>query len=263
MTSLLDSPHLGLLDALRGDPRQRPARDVSLAGGLRAQLEDELFVIFGDAVVENPVRLRPSLFRPAPPDPAAVAPTGRVRGVLVSYLLRLLSVGASIDAPLDSALAAWRCDWPADQLLAYVECLDGDERASLTSSLDAHAATLARVVGPVGGRWLPRTHVGAHQRLAGGHVELRDVVDLMVGSTASPSASVVLVDVTTSALDEHFETVIRYHALVQTLRTSTVPLRTSVFSTATGELWSRDVSDDLLRVALGELVDLVRREVGR
>lgn len=263
MTSLLDSPHLSLLDTLRGDRRQRPARDVALASGLRAQIEDDLFDIFGDALMERPLLLRASGLRPANADQMPPSPIARVRGVLVGYLLRLLSVGASIESPFESALAAWRCDRPANELLAYVESFDGDERASLASSLDAHAVTLAGVVGTVAGRWLPRTHVGAYQRLAGGNVVLRDVVDLMVGSTASPCASVVLVDVTTAALDEHFEAIIRYHALVQTLRTSTVPLRTSVFSTATGELWSRDVNDDLLRVAVRDLIDLVRREVLR
>jgi hypothetical protein len=68
---------------------------------------------------------------------------------------------------------------------------------------------------------------------------------------------VVLLDVTTSALDEGAERVMRYHALVQTLRTSIVPLRTSMFSTATGELWSSDVDDEMLTRSLGEVLDLI------
>jgi hypothetical protein len=73
-------------------------------------------------------------------------------------------------------------------------------------------------------RWMPRTSLRAYQRLAGGNVVLRDVVDLMVGTTASVEASVVLLDVTTSPLGESAERVMRYHALVQTLRTSVAPL---------------------------------------
>jgi hypothetical protein len=49
----------------------------------------------------------------------------------------------------------------------------------------------------------------------------------------------------------------RYHALVQTLRTSIVPLRTSMFSTATGELWSSDVTDEMLARSLGEVRDAI------
>ena len=88
---------------------------------------------------------------------------------------------------------------------------------------------------------------------------LRDVVDLMVGTTTGDVASVALLDVTTSPLGEGGERVMRYHALVQTLRTSTVPLRTSMFSTATGELWSLDVNDELLqRSVLDVLASLER-----
>ena len=86
---------------------------------------------------------------------------------------------------------------------------------------------------------------------------LRDVIDLMVGTTSSDVASVVLLDVTTSPLDEGAERVMRYHALVQTLRTSIVPLRTSIFSTATGELWSSDVNDETLSRALGDVLDVI------
>ncbi len=110
-------------------------------------------------------------------------------------------------------------------------------------------------------RWLPRTSLRAHQRLAGGNVVLRDVIDLMVGSTASEEASVALLDVTTSPLSEGAERVMRYHALVQTLRTSTVPLRTSIFSSATGELWSLDVDEELLQRSVLDVLDSVNRMV--
>jgi hypothetical protein len=91
--------------------------------------------------------------------------------------------------------------------------------------------------------------------LGGGNVQLNDVVDLVVGSTQSDHASVALVDVTTSPLGAGAERVMRYHALVQTLRACVVPLRTSMFSSATGELWSLDVDAELLMRAVGDLVD--------
>jgi hypothetical protein len=90
--------------------------------------------------------------------------------------------------------------------------------------------------------------------LGGGNVQLRDVVDLVVGATHSDLASVVLVDVTTSPLGSGAERVMRFHALVQTLRMSVVPLRTSMFSSATGELWSLDVDVELLMRAVDDLV---------
>jgi hypothetical protein len=258
MTSLLDTPPLGLLDSLRGDPARRPARDLTTAPGLRAHLEDELFALWGDVVLATPLVVRASSLRSVSAVELA-QPLAQARGVLVNQTLRLLCVGADLERPFESALNAWRCEVGSNDLVNYVDALDADERARLASAVDAHARTLAGAFGPVGGRWLPRTGVRASQRLAGGNLILRDVVDLMVGSTATPHASVVLLDVTTAPLDANIERVTRYHALVQTLRTSTTPLRTSAFSTATGELLSHDVDAVLLRQALDELLEVVRR----
>jgi hypothetical protein len=49
----------------------------------------------------------------------------------------------------------------------------------------------------------------------------------------------------------------RYHALVETLRTSVAPLRTSTFSTATGDLWACDVDHDLLTRSCDEVLAVI------
>jgi hypothetical protein len=46
---------------------------------------------------------------------------------------------------------------------------------------------------------------------------------------------------------------------MQTLRTSVVPLRTSIFSSATGELWTLDVDAELLMRAVGDVVETLTR----
>ncbi|HVB19223.1 MAG TPA: hypothetical protein VNE22_02955 [Acidimicrobiales bacterium] len=258
MTSLLDTPPLGLLDSIRGNRAKRPRRDLTSAAGLRATLDDEFFALWGDALFDNPLVVRASSLRRGPATALSTHPLAQVRGVLVNQTLRLLSVGAPLERPFDDALGAWRCEVGNNDLLAFVDTLDAEERARLASAVDAHAQTLARALGPLGGRWLPRTGVRASQRLGGGNVIVRDAVDLMVGSTTTSVASVALLDVTTAPLDENAERSMRFHALVQTLRTTTVPLRTSAFSTATGELWSHDVDVALLRRALDELVEVVR-----
>lgn len=260
MTSLLDSSPLGLLDSLRGDRTRRPRRDVALAAGLRAQLDDELFALWGEHLRDEPLVVRASSLRHGDHVEIASHPLAQVRGVLVNHALRLLSVGDVLDRPCAAALEAWRCEVGANDLLNYVDALDADEYARLTSAVDAHVGTLARSLGPVGGRWLLRTGVRATLRLAAGNVLVRDVIDLMVGTTITPEASVVLLDVTTAPLDFNAERTMRYHALVQTLRTSVVPLRTSAFSTATGELWTRDVDATLLRRGLDELVAVLSED---
>jgi hypothetical protein len=176
---------------------------------------------------------------------------------LINQALRLLCANVTVEDVYRESLVAWRAETGANELTRLVDQLDNDDSARLGADVEAHWVTLKRSLGSLSSRWLPRTSLRAHQRLAGGNVVLRDVIDLMVGTTSGAAASVVLLDVTTSSLDEGAERVMRYHALVQTLRTSIVPLRTSMFSTATGELWSSDVDDEMLTRSLGEVLDLI------
>ena len=83
---------------------------------------------------------------------------------------------------------------------------------------------------------------------------LRDVVDLVIGNTTSDVASIALVRRNDVPLGEGAERTMRYHALVQTLRTSTMPLRTCTFSSATGEIWVRDVDYALLARSVDEVL---------
>jgi hypothetical protein len=135
--------------------------------------------------------------------------------------------------------------------------MDNDERARLATDVTAHAVTLTRAIGVLPSRWMPRSTVRATQRLAAGNVILRDVIDLMIGTTGNDNASVVLLDVTTAPLGENAERTMRYHALVETLRSSVAPLRTSTFSTATGDLWTLDVDHELLTRSANEVLDVI------
>lgn len=247
MTTVLDSPVPSVVDALRGERRHRPAVDRTSASGLRAVLEDGLFEIIGAARLETPLVIRTSSLRETPlTTPLTSSPLGRLRGVLLVELLRLMSVGIQIDQPFADALSAWRSESSSGDLAKGLEGLDRDELARLTTDVEAHSTTLRRALGAVPGQWLPRTALRVSQRLGAGDVVLADTVDLMFGSTNSDVATVTLLDVTSSPLGDGAECAMRYHALLQTLRTGVVPLRTSAFSTATGELWIRDVDYELL-----------------
>jgi hypothetical protein len=248
------------MDVLRGERATRPPANASAAAGLRATLEDGIYERLGPELRGDPLVVRASSLRQGAAvfDPAT-APLAQLRGVLITQALRLLSAGVEITDICVDLLAAWRADVGRNALTEHVDRLDADDLARLTTDLTAHWVTLKRSLGPLSNRWLPRTSLRAYQRLAGGNVVLRDVVDLMVGTTTGDVASVALLDVTTSPLGEGAERVLRYHALVQTLRTSVVPLRTSMFSTATGELWSTDVDDELLRRSVADVFDALER----
>ncbi len=247
-----------LIEVLRGDRAQRPRRDDTIAAGLRALIEDHVFEVLGpqrrdSALVVTSSTMRRSDSRLEMSDISL----GRVRGVAISLLLRLVVAQVHVENPFEDAVRAWRGERPQDELLGVVEYLDADQRARLRADVEAHFATLTRCLGPIPSNWWPRTSLRARQMFGGGNVRLHDVVDLAVGSTHGDFASVALVDVTTSPLDAGAERVMRFHALVQTLRTSIVPLRTSMFSSATGELWSLDVDAEVLMRAMSDLVEIL------
>jgi hypothetical protein len=248
-----------VVEALRGDRSKRPLIDIASAGGLRSLLEDGIFDVIGAPRLEAPIVVRTSsLHQPFVTTDVSMSSTGRIRGVLLSQLLRLLSVGMTIDHAFDDALEAWRGDVGTSELLQQFCALDDDDRARLATDVEAHFVTLARALGEVPAQWKPRSGVRAIQRLAGGNVVLRDVVDLMIGTSTSEVASIALFDVTTSPLGEGAERSMRYHALMQTLRTSVMPLRTCTFSSATGEIWIRDVDYELLARSVEDVLANIR-----
>jgi hypothetical protein len=259
MTTMLASSPFSVVEALRGDRSKRPLIDIASAGGLRSLLEDGIFEIIGAQRLDTPLVVRTSTLhqRFATTD-LGMSSTGRIRGVLIGQLLRLLSVGMSIEHAFDDALAAWRGEVGANELTERLDALDDDERARLATDLEAHFVTLTRALGEIPARWTPRSSVRIFQRLAGGNVVLRDVVDLMIGTSTSDVASIALFDVTTSPLGEGAERSMRFHALMQTLRTSLMPLRTSTFSSATGEIWIRDVDYELLARSVEDVIACIR-----
>jgi hypothetical protein len=259
MTTMLDSSPVSVVEALRGDRSKRPLIDIASASGLRSLLEDGIFAIIGAQRLDTPLVVRTSsLHQRFAATDLGMSTSGRIRGVLIGQLLRLLSVGMSIDHAFDDALTAWRGEVGANELTERLDALDDDERARLATDLEAHFVTLTRALGEIPARWTPRSSVRIFQRLAGGNVVLRDVVDLMIGTSTSDVASIVLFDVTTSPLGEGAERSMRFHALMQTLRTSLMPLRTSSFSSATGEIWIRDVDYELLARSVEDVLACVR-----
>jgi hypothetical protein len=248
-----------VVDVLRGDRTRRPRRNTTSAAGLRAQLEDGIFAIAGNDVPVSTLVVRPSsLHQAIATTDLSHSSLGLLRAALVTQLLRLRCVGVRIENAFNDAVESWRANATDADLLARFDRLDADDRARLATDVIAHDVTLSRALGELSGHWMARTCVRATQRLAGGRVLLRDVVDLTMGAHDTDTAAVVLLDVTTSPLGEGAERTMRFHALVETLRTSIVPLRTATFSTATGELWARDVDATLLTRSADEVLGAIR-----
>ena len=251
-----------LAAVLRGDRSRRPLSDRQVAMGLRADLEDRLFELPRKGSPTSSVLVHTGDVRGSVSGVESLASTiGRLRGALIGQLLRLLVAGHTVDDPFTDALAAWRAATVASPLMELLNQLDAQDRARLATDVTAHAVTLSGRLGTIHPGWRPRTSVAAIQRIGGGFVTLKDRFDLVVGSPNTRQASLVLLDVTTSPLNPQFERVMRYHALVQTLLANVAPLRVVIFSSATNELWSAEVDDELLRRALDELSEVIAKKL--
>ena len=243
-----------LLNELRALDQERPEADLDIAGELRRKLADALATLTSPRTVTvRDVRFGPGVAS------MADASLARVRGVLVSYALRLLIVSPShVDAA--TTLAAWRATSPNDRLLAFYDSLDGDARARLLTDVTAHAVTLRRALGPVPARWPVQVDVHGAVPLTPHGVVARDVVDLAIGNPWSTPRSRVLLDVTTGLLDESAPRVLGYHALVDTLRFSRPPRQSALFSTADGAFINAPVTNELLRESAAVLIETVRSD---
>lgn len=247
-------------DRLDEGSLQRPPRDEMVAAGLRATLEDALFAL--GPRDETPLIIS-SVRSPWPHGVSELAHSrlARLRGQLVAVALRLLVVDGLSDDPMADVAAAWRVTTTSPSARAELAALDDQERARLVSDVRAHVATLSDHFGVVAPSRMARSDVRSRVSLAGG-LELRDRVDLTLGLSSSRTASMVLVDVTTSPLDDATIRTVRYHALVHTLKSGVAPWRSAIFSTATAELLSCEVTSEQLHESVEDVVDAMHGRLG-
>ena len=247
-----------LVDILK-DGRNELRGRIGDVGGIRAALSDGLFEILGASRREQPLVVRASSFRHGSHDPY-YSPLGRIRGALVTSVLRLHTAGYVPSDFFEDAVTAWRASESASELVEFFNVLDPNERAMLATDVTAHAVTLVTKFGDIPATWRSRTAVRTSIRLHGGSVLLRDHVDVVIGSNVQGSG-VALIDVTTAPLSPDLERALRFHALCESLRGSRPPRMVAAFSTATGEVWRMRVTHDLLARAVIDLLETVRNQV--
>jgi hypothetical protein len=258
----MTTQHVDLLELLRGRRELRPAVDRSLAGGLRAWLEDDLSPLVADRPSTEPLFLTP---RSATAEPLSAVPpiAALARAGLVSALVSARALGLEISHPIDDALSALEADAGQTELVETISSLDPDAFAQLAAEVAAHHATLLSCLHPVPATWLPRTAVRLSTSLAGGRVVLGAVASLVVGPPATDRASVCLLEVTTGVLDDATDRRLGVLALIETLRSGAAPLRVGVLSTVAGATRVADVTDQILIDALAEVIAATRRHATR
>lgn len=249
--TLVIAPAEELVERLRGSRGVRPAIDPGLAGGVRAWLEDGIFERFGAGGLP-PMRLTS---RDVAPGGAGAGTPALLRGAMVAHLVALRVGGAAYGSPLDAASEAMAASGLEGPLLEQVRTLDADELARLRGEVAAHDQVLRGAIGELPGRWSPRCGVRLAVPLCGGRVVCSGRVDLVLGSRGGTHAGTCLVDVTTAPLDVRHETLCRYLALLETLRTGEQPLRVAVLSTAEGSCLVEDVDAGMLADAVTDVLE--------
>ncbi|CAB4866182.1 unannotated protein [freshwater metagenome] len=262
MTTTAAPPMMTLIDSLR-DARRTATSEIALdSAGIRSALADGLYSLLGEAQPTTPYVIRPSSFRHELA-PSSYTPFGRMRGALITQLMRLIAIDFPINNIFTDAVAAWRASEGASELVEAFAGLDDDERARLATEVVAHGVVLQQRLGTPPSAWLPRTAVRSAIRLGGGGVILRDHIDLVIGSANGMGSGVALVDITTATLDESMEKALRFHAVVETLKSGLAPRFVATLSTATGQLWRLNVDNELLNRGVGEILSTLDALVAR
>jgi hypothetical protein len=249
-----------LLELLRGRRETRPPVDRSLAGGLRAWLEDDLAPLVGARSRSEPLFLTP---RSITAEALSTVPPLQVlaRSALVSALASSQALGLEVAHPMDDALSALEADPSRHELIEAVHALEPEAFAQLAAEVAAHHATLSVALPPVPASWLPRTNVRLSSPLAGGRLVLGAVASVVLGPPAAERASVCLLEVSTSELDERAGPRLGVLALIETLRAGAAPLRVAALSTSSGRSVVLDVDDELLIEARSQVVTAAGKRV--
>lgn len=245
------------LRRLRLPGRARPAVDGTLAGGLRAWLEDGAAGIGpgGARLLVDRRALAAGAARPFPaPRRSGQWSAGALLQACARSAFRLAVTGGQAAAPFEDALAALSAGDDGPAVIAAVGSLGAADRAELRRAVAEHAAHVAadwRTVPPC---WLPRTADRATVPLAGGRVVLGVVADLVLGSPPASCSSVCLLDVQASTPRPVHVQGRRLLALAETLRSGAAPLRVATYFSGTGLLTVEEVTEETLVAAVDDVL---------
>ena len=256
----MTSTTIDLLELLRGRRELRPRIDPSLAGGLRAWLEDDLAPLALELDPTMPLLLSPRSVSSRRLRSLPSAATIARSSLLAALVAQQVMLGA-VEHPMDDALSALEADPSRAELVEFIHALEPGAFAQLAAELAAHHAILAASLAPIPATWLPRCNLRLAAPLAGGRIVLAGVVSLMVGPPADERASVCLLEVTTAANDEASPRRLAALALLETLRSGAAPLRAASLCTSTGSVELLDVTDGCLAGAVRDVVDAATGEL--
>ncbi len=167
-------------------------------------------------------------------------------GALMDALFRQFVTIGRVEDPMEDGLNALQIDPGSAEIVRYVGELEGTARSQFRDELEMQSAIMIDRWPRLSPAWMPRTQERLTVPLAGGRVVLVGVIDLVVGSPSSGSASVCLVELKSGHPRAQDRDELRFYALLETLRSGAAPFRLATFYTRTGQVDAEDVTDELL-----------------
>jgi hypothetical protein len=246
-----------LLAQLRESTGARPRFD-GVAGGLRAWLEDAAYTaVTARGLDAPPLYAGPHrLLGPPAGERVGEGPLeARVLARLVRALFRQLITVGVIGDPLSDALDALRADGGEPDEVRQVEAMGRGPRAILAHTVGAHAAHLSALVPRFDHAFLPRTDDRVAIPLAGGHIVLGGVFDLLVGASPSDEPALCALGVSVDGPPDRARWALHYLALLELLRSGAPPLRLAVLDSATGSFAVEDVREEHLRAVTAHVAE--------
>ena len=245
-----------LLGRLRSPGSVRPPVDHSLAGGLRAWLEDGVVAVAAHGGPALVVRPGQDGGLTATADEATRLSGRALRTTLLRTVFRITVTSGPPRAAFEDALAALAVDEEGDTVAEAVRRLPRHRRAQLRELVRHAASGITAQWGPPPASWLPRTGERLAAPLAGGRVVLRSDADLAMGGPSAGRASVCAVRAHGGAVRDDGPNR-RLLALLETLRSGAAPFRVASYDLDRARLTVEDVTDGLLSAAVHDVLALV------
>ncbi len=243
------------MERLRDRSTDRPHFDPSLAGGLRAWLEDgaaDLVAARGDEAPALYLGPRQFLGNEDPGAPTSTTngdtayPVPLMISVLVHALFRQLVTTGHLGDPMLDALDALSVVPRRAEMVTHITSMEPRARAALCAEVRRQARHLRRLTPAFSPRWLPRTDDRLAIPLAGGRVVLGGVFDLLVGEPVRGQASACAVQITSGGPWAAARGALHYLALLETLRHGVPPFRLALLDATAGRYVIEDTTEEHL-----------------
>lgn len=256
-----------VVDDLLARDQPRPRFEPSVAGDLRARLDDALAPLA--ATLDEPLWVGKTALAQVHSCEANYLAERAWSGMTLSMAVgevahRAIRLSIAMDgepSPLelvDHAVADAAAD-EAGNLGGFLAALPAAARSELRADASNGVATFLECWPSLQASWWPRTELRLRTDLCGGRVILSGKVDLSLGHAIGAEARCLFVDLKTGGhYPAHLDD-LRFYALIQTLRIGVPPFRVASYYLDSANFAAEDVSEETLEIAARRTADGARK----